>query len=171
MIMGNETAQSAADDGPRLVGACMSKFILDNCLSDSLKPYFPSGSVKRTIEYGLKSNAEDNPEVVALAFRQKAILVTKDIKMIEHCKAYQKTLSRKLDRKCVFGLLLLPDGEESQKRVLGDIKSGRRKLHHKQYKGQVAWEYVRTDNLVVNARTPDLQIQELCDCKWEGDED
>jgi len=149
----------------------MPKFILDNSLSDSLKPYFPSLSAKKTVEYGLKSNAKDNPEVVALAFRQKAILVTTDIKMVEHCKAYQRSLSRKLARKCVFGLLLLPDGDESQKRVLGDIKSGKRNLRHKQYKGHVTWEYVRTDNLVVNARTQDLQIQELCDCEWEGDED
>ena len=104
----------------------------------------------------------DDMDVIELANRRHAILVTADYGIVRKCKIWQEQ-----HRECLYGLLLLPQGIEFQRRILRDIKRGRRKLLHSQYERSATWLDVRDDNLLIQAHQEDFpQVGELCKCPW-----
>lgn len=139
-------------------------FILDNSVKH-LKQSFSEGASKTTVDCGLQPHAPDE-DVIDLAFRERAILVTADAKFEGKCRKFQSKRNR-----CLRGLLLLPDGREQQERVLLDIRQGRRIMCHAHFKISPTWEDIRKENLFVNARiSGQLQLKDLCACEWEDDE-
>jgi antirestriction protein ArdC len=93
-------------------------FLLDHMVV-ALKPDFRDGVTETTLECGLEPHADDM-EVINLASRRHAILVTVDVKIIKKCRDFQDRSSRG----CLYGLLMLPDGILIQRRILEDIKTG-----------------------------------------------
>jgi hypothetical protein len=144
----------------------MSKahFMLDNSVKH-LKTCFARGAAKTNTDCGLKEY-DDDFLVIEKAWKEGAILITTDVKVVAKCRKFQKDHNT-----CLYGLLLLPDGKVPQERVLNDLRARRKTLRHPHYKNHVTWEHVRTANLFVNARVPsNPTLQELCDCKWEEDD-
>lgn len=86
-------------------------FLLDHMVV-GLKPDFRESVTETTLECGLKPHADDM-EVIDLALRRHAILVTVDVKIIQKCKDYQDRSARD----CLYGLLMLPDGILIQRRI------------------------------------------------------
>jgi hypothetical protein len=137
-------------------------FIIDNDLSSKLKPYLP-GDARTTVECGLPPHAPDYPDVVALCFREKAILVTADVEFPAHFKRYQKERND-----CCRGLILLPADELRQIDILKRIKERKITLKHP-VDDEFSFETVRWDNLLVNLRANPPEVAELCNCKWIED--
>jgi len=139
-----------------------ASFILDNSISARPKPFFGNSIVKTTTECGLDPNADDE-EVITLAHRKYAILVTTDAKFVHKCKAFQGR------HRCMSGLVVLPDGEEIQIKILRDLKEGRKHLSYPQL-DPVTWGLVRRENMLVRTRASgDPVVSELCSCPWNSD--
>jgi len=137
-------------------------FIIDHNIDADLKPYLPADA-RTTVECGLRPNAPDYPDVVALCQRENAILVTADAEFPQHFRKYQKE-----HNDCCWGLVLLPSEELKQIDVLKRIKAGKVKLKHP-VDDDFHFENARMDNLFVNLRANPPTISELCDCKWHYD--
>jgi predicted nuclease of predicted toxin-antitoxin system len=136
-----------------------ASFILDNSISARLKPLFGNAIVRTITECGLAPNADDG-EVIALAFNKSAIIVTTDAKFVQKCKAFQGR------HRCMSGLVLLPDGEETQVRILRDLKNGRKKLSHPKL-DPVTWALIRSENMLVRTQASGHPtVSELCACPW-----
>jgi predicted nuclease of predicted toxin-antitoxin system len=134
-------------------------FILDKNLGEGLKNYLPRGA-RTTVECGLPPHAPDDPDVVDLCQRERAILVTADIEFPKHFRKYQKA-----HNDCCWGLLLLPAEEQKQINVLKRLAAGKLILKHP--KDDIfRFEDVRMDNLLVNLRADPPVIAELCSCEW-----
>jgi hypothetical protein len=116
-----------------------------------------------TLECGLKPHADD-VEVIDLALRRHAILVTVDVKIIQKCKDYQDRSSRE----CLYGLLMLPDGILIQRRILEELRTGAKQMRHARYDRPLTWADVHDDNLLVKAhKSGDPDVEELCNCAWD----
>jgi hypothetical protein len=74
-------------------------FLLDHMVV-GLKPDFRESVTETTLECGLKPHADDM-EVIDLALRRHAILVTVDVKIIQKCKDYQDHSARGLSVRTV----------------------------------------------------------------------
>jgi hypothetical protein len=136
-------------------------FLLDNSVKH-LRPFFPDGVTETTIDHRLAPHADDM-DVIDLGRLRRAIIVTTDLKFPEKCQVYQRQKNT-----CLSGLLMLPDGVEAQKRVLGDLRSGKRKMQHPRYERPLTWADVNLDNLTVKLhRSGEPNISELCDCPWD----
>lgn len=135
-------------------------FILDADLSSNLKHYLQMGA-RTTVEYGLRHNAPDNPDVINLCQREHAILITADTGFLQHFRDYQKA-----HNDCCWGLLLLPDCELRQIDVLSRLRAGKLRLKHPK-DDVLRFEDVRNDNLLVNLRANPPEIGELCMCEWD----
>jgi len=140
-------------------------FLLDNSVKD-LRPYFRECVTETTIDHGLAPHADDM-EVIDLGWLRRAIIVTTDLKYPEKCKTYERQKNS-----CLAGLLLLPDGIEFQKRILEELRTGKRKmLYFTRYKKPLTWVDVNQDNLTIKAhRDSNPDISELCDCPWDDDQ-
>lgn len=140
-------------------------FLLDNSVKD-LRPNFRDGVTETTIDHGLPPHADDM-DVIDLGRRRRAIIVTTDLKFPEKCKTYEHQTNV-----CLSGLLLLPDGIEFQKRVLDELRSGKRKmLFSAQYKKPLTWADINADNLILKThRDSNPDVSELCDCPWDEEE-
>jgi hypothetical protein len=135
--------------------------LLDMNLSPGLTEYF-RGDAVLTTELGLRPRADDF-DVIALASDRHSILVTADQGFIRKCQIWQEQ-----NRDCLYGLLLLPQGIEFQKRILADIQRRRRKLLHPQFQATVTWSDVHEENLLVQAHVEGFpQVSDLCKCPWE----
>lgn len=135
-------------------------FILDENLSAILKEFLPR-EARTTLECGLRPHAPDDPDVVDLCQRERAILLTADIEFPRHFRRYQRSRND-----CCYGLVLLPADEQKQVDVLKRLKAGKLRLKHP--KDDVfRFEDVRMDNLLVNLRANPPEISELCDCTWQ----
>ena len=135
--------------------------LLDINLSPELADFFPDGDAVLTTQLGLQPRADDM-DVIELANRQHAILVTADCGIIRKCRRWQERHS-----KCLYGLLLLPQGIEFHRRILSDIRRGRRKLLHSEYDRSVTWQDVHDDNLLIQAHQQGFpRVGELCKCPW-----
>jgi len=135
--------------------------LLDINLSPELADFFPDGDAVLTTQLGLQPRADDM-HVIELANRRHAMLVTADYGIIRKCQIWQEQ-----HRECLYGLLLLPQGIEFQRRILRDIKRGRRKLLHSQYEGSATWLDVHDDNLLIQAHQEGFPlVGELCKCPW-----
>lgn len=137
-------------------------FIIDANLNSILKSYLPLGA-RTTTEYGLRQSAPDNPDIIYLCQRERAILVTADARILQHFRDYQRA-----HNSCCWGLLLLPDGELHQIDILRRLRAGKLKLKHPR-DDVFRFEDVRNDNLLVNLRTHPPEIGELCNCEWQED--
>jgi hypothetical protein len=136
-------------------------FLLDHMVL-SLRPEFREGVTETILDLGLKHDADDM-EVIDLAWRRHAILVSVDGKIIQKCKTCQDR-----SRSCLYGLLMLPDGGEIQKRLLGDLRQGTRQMRHARYDKPLTWADVHDDNLLVRVhKGGDPDIEELSNCAWE----
>jgi hypothetical protein len=136
--------------------------LLDINLSPELGDFFPHGDAALTTQFGLRPRADDM-HVIALASQRHAILATADLGFIRKCKIWQEQ-----NRDCLYGLLLLPQGIEHQRRILEDIKRGRRKLLHPQLEKSATWSDVHEENLLVQAHLEGFpQLSDLCKCPWE----
>lgn len=136
-------------------------FLLDHMVL-ALKPEFREGITETILDGGLKPDADDM-EVIDLAWRRHAILVSVDGKIIQKCKVYQDK-----SRSCMYGLLVLPDGLEVQKRLLGDLRQGTKQMRHARYDNPLTWADVHDDNLLVRVhKGGDPDVEELCNCPWE----
>lgn len=139
-------------------------FLLDNSVKD-LRPYFREGVTETTIDHELAPHADDL-EVIDLAWYRSAIIVTTDLRFPEKCLLYQRQKNS-----CLYGLLLLPSGLEIQKRVLEELRSGKRKMIHSRYDKTVTWADVNHDNLLVRTyRESNPDVSELCSCPWDEDQ-
>lgn len=135
--------------------------LLDVSVSPGLADFF-HGDAALTTELGLRPGADDF-DVIALAGDRHAMLVTADQGFIRKCKIWQEQ-----NRDCLYGLLLLPQGIELQKRILTDIQRRRRKLLHPQFEGSVTWSGVHAENLLVQAHVEGFpHLSDLCQCPWE----
>jgi hypothetical protein len=138
-------------------------FLLDHAVL-ALKPEFREGITETILDGGLKANADDM-EVIDLAAIRHAILVTADVGILQKCKVYQDR-----SRDCLYGLLLLPDGFEIQKRLLSDLRQGTKQMRHARYDRPLTWADVHHDNLLVKVhRNGDPGVEELCTCPWDED--
>jgi len=137
-------------------------YLLDSSIPGDLKEDFPRGAATTSTECGLKNDADDM-DVIGLAFERKALLVTADRESAHKCRTYQDRRQR-----CMFGLLILPQGIEVQRRLLAELSGGRKKLLHRQYDRQVNWMDVHDDNLaVVVHMNGNPAVTDLCNCPWE----
>lgn len=96
-------------------------FLLDHMVL-GLKPEFREGITETILDGALKRDADDM-EVIDLALIRHAILVTADVGILPKCTMYQDR-----SRDCLYGLLLLPDGIEIQKRLLSDLRQGAKQM-------------------------------------------
>ena len=138
-------------------------FILDEDLSDALKPHLPAAS-RTTVECGLRKGTKDYPFVLDLCQKEQAMLVTADTGFPDHIKRYQRE-----HNDCCWGLLLLPDKESKQIDVLKRLKEGKIKLKHPKDPA-LHFDLARHQNLFVNLRADPPKVTELCDCEWEDDD-
>lgn len=137
-------------------------FLLDHMVV-GLKPDFRESVTETTLECGLKPHADDM-EVIDLALRRHAILVTVDVKIIQKCKDYQDRSARD----CLYGLLMLPDGILIQRRILEELRAGTKQMRHSRYDRPLTWADVHDDNLLVKAhKSGDPDVEELCKCAWD----
>jgi len=135
--------------------------VLDVNLSPELAAFF-RGNAALTTELGLRPGADDF-DVIGLASARHALLVTADQGFVRKCKIWQEQ-----SRDCLYGLLLLPQGMELQKRIMTDIDRGRRRLLHPQFEGAVRWSDVHQANLLVQAHAEGSpKVNDLCKCPWE----
>jgi hypothetical protein len=135
--------------------------LLDMNLSTGLADFF-HGDAALPTELGLQPRADDF-DVIALASERHAMLVTADQGFTRKCKIWQEQR-----RDCLYGLLLLPQGIEFQKRILLDIQRRRRKLLHPQFETSATWSDVHDENLLVQAHVEGFpQVSDLCMCPWE----
>jgi hypothetical protein len=138
-------------------------FLLDHMVL-GLKPEFREGITETILDGGLKPDADDM-EVIDLALIRHAILVTADVGILPKCKVYQDR-----SRDCLYGLLLLPDGIETQRRLLSDLREGTKQMRHARYDRPLTWADVHHDNLVVKVyKSGDPNVEELCNCPWDED--
>jgi hypothetical protein len=119
--------------------------LLDINLSPELADFSPDRDAILITELGLQPRADDM-DVIDLANERHAILATADEDIIRKCQIWQER-----HRECLYVLLLLPQGIEFQRRILGDIRKGRRKLVHSQYERSATWLDVHDDNLLIQA--------------------
>jgi hypothetical protein len=130
----------------------------------ALKSEFREGVTETILDLGLKPDADDL-KVIDLASRRHAILVTADVKIFQKCKAYQDR-----NKVCLYGLLMLPDGFEVQRRLLGDLRQRTKQMHHSRYDYPLTWADVHDDNLFVKVhKSGDPGVEEMCQCAWEED--
>jgi hypothetical protein len=136
--------------------------VLDNCMSVKLGTYFGGARLVTSVDCGLSSRADDM-DVIAQASERRALLVTSDQGLLAKCKQYQAQR-----RTCLWGLLILPAGIETQRKILEDLRMHRRKLLHPKIDRPVTWKDAREDNLAVVARLQgNPEVTDLCDCMWE----
>ena len=129
----------------------------------ALKPDFRDGVTETTLECGLKPHADDM-EVIDLASRRHAILVTVDVKIINKYRDFQGRSSRG----CLYGLLMLPDGILIQRRILEEIKTGVKQMRHPHYDRPLTWADIHGNNFLVKAhKDGDPDVEDLCNCPWE----
>jgi hypothetical protein len=70
----------------------------------------------------------------------------------------------------LYGLLMLPDGIEIQKRLLGDLRQGTKQMRHPRYDRPLTWADVHDDNLLVKVhKSGDPDVEKLCNCAWEDE--
>ena len=138
-------------------------FLLDHAVL-ALKPEFREGITETILDGGLKPDADDM-EVIELAAKRHAILVTTDIRILPKYKSYQDR-----SKDCLYGLLLLPDGIEIQRKLLGDLRQGTKQMRHVRYDYPLTWADVHHDNLLVKVhKSGDPSVEELCNCPWDED--
>lgn len=135
--------------------------LLDINLSPELADFFPQGDAVLTTQFGLQPRADDM-NVIDLANERRSILVTADQGFIRKCRIWQEQ-----HRECLYGLLLLPQGIELQRRILANVKCQRRKLLHKQLERSATWWDVHDENLLIQAHQEGFpQVHDLCKCAW-----
>jgi hypothetical protein len=122
-----------------------------------------SAAVQTTVQGGLSKDADDMA-VIDLAYRQRGILVTTDHGIVNKCRQYQLR-----GGSCLFGLLVLPDGVENQRRILQDLKKGKKRLRFSKLERTLTWSIVRDFNFLVRAQSAGHpHVLELCDCRvWD----
>ncbi len=134
-------------------------FLLDSSLSESLKTLFPGGNAQKTNACGLSQNADDI-DVIDLAYARRAVLVTTDHGIVTKCKAFQK------QHDCMYGLLILPNGIEVQRHILGDLRKERKKLRFHKLNQPLTWAKIRDYNFLVRTQlSGHPHVSELCDCE------
>ncbi len=138
-------------------------FLLDHMVI-GLKPEFRGGVTHTTLEKGLKPDSDD-VEVIDLAWKLHATLVTADVGILKKCKDYQA--KRKA---CLYGLLMLPDNIVIQKRLLADVRTGVKKMFRPGRNRPLTWGDINQDNLLVKLhRGGNPVIQRLCNCDLDRD--
>lgn len=134
--------------------------LLDVNLSAGLADYFP-GDAASTTQLGLRPRADDF-DVIALANDRHSMLVTADQGFARKCKIWQQQ-----HRECLYGLLLLPQGIEYQRRFFEDIQRRKRKLLHPELETSATWADVHDENLLVEAHVDGFpRVSDLCKCPW-----
>jgi hypothetical protein len=143
-----------------------TSFLLDASIStQSIISLLATGSaaVQTTVRRGLPKDADDLT-VIDLAYHQRATLVTTDHGIVNKCRQYQLRTGA-----CLFGLLVLPDGVENQRRILQDLKKGKQRLRFSKLDRSLTWSLVRDFNFLVRAQAAGHpHVLDLCDCRvWE----
>jgi hypothetical protein len=100
-------------------------FLLDEDVK-ALKPLFPKKRVKTLAQVRLKPNSTD-ADIVLKAWNRGFTIVTANAD--DFRKAITDFQRRGVsDCACLFGLVLLPTGEEVQRRLLTDLNAVERRL-------------------------------------------
>ena len=138
-----------------------TSFLLDANTSATLKEFLPKDS-KKTVELGLSARADDM-DVINLALLERAVLISSDVGIVSKAKTYQRQYV------CLYGLLILPNGIEHQRRILTDLKKGRKVLRFRDIERPLTWPRIRDLNFLVRAGLEGHpHVTELCDCKaWK----
>jgi hypothetical protein len=138
-------------------------FLIDADTSASLKDLLPGKNARKTTDFGLSIRADDL-DVINLAFKQRSILVSSDVRFVQKCGHFQTKYGC-----CLWGLLLLPNGIEYQRRILSDLMKGRKVLRFREIRHPLTWASIRDLNFLVRAGMQGHpHVTELCDCKaWE----
>jgi len=144
------------------MGRRHSPYLLDASVPPDLKDSFPRDAVVTSVECGLTARADDQ-DVINLALERRSLLITADQGFLQKCRKYQAQR-----QKCLFGLLILPQGIQFQERIIEDVATRRKKLIHPQIDRPVIWADVRDENLVVIAHLEgNPTVIDLCDCPWD----
>ena len=143
-----------------------ASFLLDASVSSpQLIQLLSSGStsVLTTVAGGLPKNADDMA-VIDLAYRQGSTLATTDHGITNKCRHYQTRAGV-----CLFGLLILPDGIENQRKILQDIRKGKKRLRFSPLDRGLTWSLIRDYNFLVRAPSQGHpHVLEMCECKvWQ----
>ncbi len=142
----------------------LTPFLLDHNTSELLRDFLPGTNVKKSTEWGLNARADDM-DVINLASMRGLILVSSDVGLISKCKQFQRKNSC-----CLWGLLILPNGIEHQKRILSDLQKKKTLLKFREMDSPLAWANIRDWNFLVKAELKGHpHVTELCNCKaWEA---
>lgn len=136
-------------DSRRYAVSNRASFLIDASLSaPPIISLLASGStnVRTTVQGGLSKSADDMA-VIDLAYRQRATLVTTDHGIVNKCRQYQVRFGT-----CLFGLLVLPDGVENQRRILQDLKKGKKRLRLSKLNRILTWHLIRDFNFLIRAQ-------------------
>src|SRR5690348_8954301 len=147
-------------------GATGYTFLLDEDVK-GLVSLFPKRRVKVLSDVHLRATATDM-SIVRKAWNRQFVIVTGNGR--DFRKAIDDFQQRGVGGcSCLWGLVILPSGEEVQKRVLSDMKALERRLR---FKGKrITWTDVHQENYEVRVmRTGDAHVTEHPRCK-QGDHD
>jgi hypothetical protein len=145
-------------------GATEYTFLLDEDVK-TLVPLFPKRRVKTLARVDLPPAASDDA-VVLKAWNRQFTIVT------GNGRDFRKAIADFQQRgashcSCLFGLVVLPNGEEVQKQLLFDFKALQTRLR---FKGKpITWKDVRRENYEVRLmKTGQARVTELPRCKLKG---
>ena len=129
-----------------------------------LKDEFRSEITATTLDLGLTPHADDM-DVIDLASRRHAIVVTVDDEYPKKIRIYQEHA-----KTCLYGLLLLPDGIEHQRRLLTAVRQGTKQIRHTRCDRPLSWADIHADNFLVKLhKGSEPEVEELCNCSWDED--
>jgi hypothetical protein len=134
------------------------RFLLDRDVSKAFS-LFPRRRAQTIADAGLSETAED-AAIVEKAWELEAIIVTSNgDDFFREMRRFSQQTKRK-DCHDLFGLVVLPNKFEIQKRILGDLASRLR------FKGkQITWDDVWRKNLCVRGKaTGNPEIAQLPRC-------
>jgi len=120
-------------------------FLLDHNVS-AIASLFPGKRARTLAQIGLRETARDE-DIVRIAWELEMTIVTVDgDDFLKECTNFQNQTKRK-DCHEMFGLVVLPNGYENQKRVLQTVRR-----HLRLSGARVSWRDVALKNLYVRVR-------------------
>lgn len=141
-------------------------FLLDEDVK-ALKPLFPRKRVKTLAQVRLKPGTAD-ANIVEMAWNRGFTIVTANGDDFRKAITDFQRQGRTGECSCLFGLVVLPTGEEVQRRLLPSLNAVERRLR---FRGKaITWKDVRKKNLAVRLqRSRDPRVTELPPpCKLAG---
>jgi len=141
------------------------RFLIDRS-SARARELLPSRRVRSLEDVGLPENASDEA-IVAKAWEQECIIVTANGK--DFLLAIDRFQKKEMQNDChdLFGLVILPNAYEAQRRVIRGVE-GRLRLGRE----NISWRDVWKNNLCVRVKKAGLpEVSPLARCRYCKAED